>query len=59
MPDRILHALQLDNELVLDQNVHAVPTVEENIFVSNRLCKLQLKGNIVATQFMCQALFVG
>ena len=55
----LLNALQLDKELVLHQNVHAVSTVEENVFVSNRLCKLQLKGQIMATQFMCQAWFVG
>ena len=55
----LLNALQLDKELVLHQNVHAVSTVEENGFASNRLCKLQLKGNLVATRFLCQAWFVG
>ena len=55
----LLNALQLDKEWVLHQNVHAGSTVEENVLVSNRLCKLQMKGNIVETQFMCQAWFVG
>ena len=55
----LLNALQLDKELVLHQNVHAGSTVEENVLVSNRLCKLKLKGHLVATQFMCQAWFVG
>ena len=55
----LLNALQLDKELVLHQNVHAGSTVEEHVLVSTRWCNLRLKGNLVATQFMCQAWFVG
>ena len=54
----LLNALQLDKELILHQNVNTVSTVEENVFASNWLCKLQLKGNMVATQFMCPAWFI-
>ena len=50
---------QFDDQLVLDENVDSVSTIEPNILVLNRQSRLELKGDSVASQFMGQALFVG
>ena len=43
----LFDTLQFDDQLVLDQNVNSVSTVEPNVFVLHRLRKLKLKGNSV------------
>jgi hypothetical protein len=58
-PQQYLDTFQFDHELVLNENINTVSAVEQDFFVSNRLRKLKLKGNVVATPFMRQALFIG
>ena len=54
-----LDNLQFDDQLVLDEKVTSVSTIEPNVLVLYWQCKLGLKGDSVATQFMGQTLFVG
>jgi hypothetical protein len=58
-PQSFLDTFPFDTEQVLDENINTVSAVEQNCFVSNRLRKLKLKGNVVATPFTRQALFIG
>ena len=54
-----LDALQFDDELVFDENVNSVSTIDLNVFVLYRQRMLELKRHSLATQLMRQTLFVG
>ncbi|MGB7600223.1 MAG: hypothetical protein WBM24_07960 [Candidatus Sulfotelmatobacter sp.] len=55
----LLHGLQFDDDLIIDDQIYLVSTIELQAFVRNGEVDLAFKGQSAKVQFMAEALFVG
>ena len=56
---KALHGLELDEDLVLDDEVHTVSAVEAQAFVVDRKRALSLEAKLAQRQLAAEARFVG